>query len=42
MDSDYSKKNFVPSQVEKIKQLTNIDTVIAAEDGLRLAIKDLL
>lgn len=42
MDSDYSKKNFVPGQVEKIKQLTNVDNVIAAQDGLSLAIKDLL
>ena len=42
MDSDYSKRNFVPSQVEKIKQLTDIDNIIAAEDGLRLAVKDFL
>lgn len=42
MDSDYSKRNFVPSQVEKIKRLTDINTVIGAEDGLRFSIKDIL
>ena len=42
MDSGYSKRNFVSSQVEKIKQLTDIDNIIAAEDGLRIQLKDLL
>ncbi len=42
MDSDYSKRNFVPSQVEKIKRLTKIKNVFSAKDGLRLKIANLL
>ncbi len=42
MDSPLSKKNFVPSQVEKIKKLTNIKKVIGAYDGLKLKIEKLL
>lgn len=42
MDSPLSKKNFVPSQVEKIKNLTRIKHVIAAHDGLKLKLADLL
>ncbi|MBY9005859.1 MAG: hypothetical protein KGD63_03790 [Candidatus Lokiarchaeota archaeon] len=42
MDSPLSKKNYIPSQVEKIKKFTNIEKIIAAEDGLRLKIDDIL
>jgi ribonuclease BN (tRNA processing enzyme) len=42
MDSPLSKKNFVPSQVAKIKHSTNIKHVIAGYDGLLLEIADLL
>ena len=42
MDSPRSKKNFVPSQVEKFQEQTNIENVIAAQDGLKLKISALL
>jgi ribonuclease BN (tRNA processing enzyme) len=42
MDSPLSQKNFVPSQVAKIQALTNIERVIAGEDGLKLNILELL
>jgi ribonuclease BN (tRNA processing enzyme) len=42
MDSPRSDKNYVPSQVEKLKAKTNIKKIIAAEDGLKLKIIDLL
>ena len=42
MDSPRSKGNHVPSQVKKIKELTNIKHVIAAEDGLHIKIAELL
>jgi ribonuclease BN (tRNA processing enzyme) len=42
MDSPFSKKNYVPSQVEKIKKLTNVRNVIGAYDGLKLEIEKLL
>ncbi|MFO7794637.1 MAG: MBL fold metallo-hydrolase [Promethearchaeati archaeon] len=42
MDSPLSKMNYVPSQVEKIRKNTNIKNVIAAEDGLKLSLSDLL
>jgi ribonuclease BN (tRNA processing enzyme) len=42
MDSPISQKNFIPSQVAKIKSLTNIERVIAGEDGLKLNILELL
>jgi len=42
MDSPRSLKNFVPSQVEKLKEQTNIKNVIAAEDGLKIKIGKLL
>lgn len=42
MDSPTSKKNFVPSQVEKLKEQTKIKNIIAAEDGLKLKISELL
>ena len=42
MDGPRSKTNFVPSQVKKLKEKTNIKNVIAAEDGLKLDISELL
>jgi ribonuclease BN (tRNA processing enzyme) len=42
MDGPRSKKNFVPSQVVKLKEKTNIRNVIAAEDGLKIPINKLL
>ena len=42
MDSPRSTKNFVPSQVKKLKEKTNIKNVIAAEDGLKIKITELL
>ena len=42
MDSIYSPKNFVPSQLEKIREKTNVTKVVAAEDGLKLKISDFL
>jgi len=42
MDSPRSSKNFVPSQVEKLQDKTNIKKIIAAEDGLKLKIKDVI
>jgi ribonuclease BN (tRNA processing enzyme) len=42
MDSPRSEKNFVPSQVKKFREKTNIRKIIAAEDGLKISISDLL
>ncbi len=42
MDSPLSPKNFVPSQVEKLKVKTRIDKIIPANDGLKLKVKNLL
>jgi ribonuclease BN (tRNA processing enzyme) len=42
MDSPKSTKNYVPSQVKKIQKFTIIKNIIAAEDGLKIKIKDLL
>ena len=42
MDSHRSPKNFVPSQVKKLKEMTNIKHVIAAEDGLKIKLAELL
>ncbi|TXT61078.1 MAG: Ribonuclease BN [Promethearchaeota archaeon] len=42
MDSPLSPKNFVPSQVEKLKSQTTIEKIIPAEDGLKLDIYELL
>ena len=42
MDGPRSNKNFVPSQVKKLQEQTNIRRVIAADDGLKLKIGDLL
>ena len=42
MDSPRSTKNFVPSQVEKFQDQTSIKNVLAAQDGLKLKISQLL
>ncbi len=42
MDSPRSQKNFVPSQVKKLREKTNIKNVIAAEDGLKIKIDEIL
>ena len=42
MDGPRSQKNFVPSQLQKLKEKTNIKNIIAAEDGLRLHISELV
>ncbi|MFX0058732.1 MAG: MBL fold metallo-hydrolase [Candidatus Hodarchaeota archaeon] len=42
MDSPRSEKNFVPSQVKKLKDKTNIRKIIAAEDGLKINIEEIL
>lgn len=42
MDSPRSTKNHVPSQVNKLQKKTNIKRIIAAEDGLKIKIVDLL
>jgi len=42
MDSPTSERNFVPSQVKKLQEQTEIKKVIAAEDGMKLKIFDLL
>ncbi len=42
MDSVKSTKNYVPSQVKKLQENTNIKNIIAAEDGLKLKITELL
>ena len=42
MDGPRSKMNFVPSQVKKLKEMTDIKNVVAAEDGLKILINNLL
>ncbi|MCK4286973.1 MAG: hypothetical protein KAX18_12255, partial [Candidatus Lokiarchaeota archaeon] len=42
MDGPRSQKNHVPSQVVKLQKRTNIKRIIAAEDGLKLKIDQLL
>ena len=42
MDGPRSTKNHVPSQVKKLKDKTNIKNVIAAEDGMKIKIFELL
>jgi len=42
MDSPRSTKNYVPSQVKKLQESTNIKNIVAAEDGLKIKIKGLL
>jgi ribonuclease BN (tRNA processing enzyme) len=41
MDSPSSFKNYVPSQILKLKQATRIKKVIASKDGLKLKIEQL-
>ena len=42
MDSHFSPKNYVPSQLAKLREKTNIKTIMAAEDGQKIKISDLL
>jgi ribonuclease BN (tRNA processing enzyme) len=42
MDSPFSPKNFIPSQIEKLKEKTDIEKIIAAEDGAKIKIVDFL
>ncbi|MBA7583973.1 Ribonuclease BN [subsurface metagenome] len=42
MDSPFSPKNYIPSQIEKLKDKTNINKIIAAEDGAKIKIVDFL
>jgi len=42
MDSPFSPKNYIPSQIEKLREETNIKTIVAAEDGSKLKISDFL
>ncbi|MFX1323974.1 MAG: MBL fold metallo-hydrolase, partial [Promethearchaeota archaeon] len=42
MDGPRTVKNHVPSQVKKLKAQTKIRNIIAAEDGLRLRVDELL
>ncbi|MBD3254514.1 MAG: hypothetical protein GF383_05445 [Candidatus Lokiarchaeota archaeon] len=42
MDGPRSQKNLVPSQVKKFREQTQIKNIIAAEDGQKIRIKDLL
>ncbi|MHA1509404.1 MAG: MBL fold metallo-hydrolase [Promethearchaeota archaeon] len=42
MDSPLSPKNFIPSQIAKLREETNIKTIVAAEDGAKIKISDFL
>ena len=42
MDSLSSLKNYIPSQIEKLKEKTDINMIIAAKDGLKIEITDFL
>ncbi|MFX1496115.1 MAG: MBL fold metallo-hydrolase [Promethearchaeota archaeon] len=42
MDSYLSSKNFIPSQIEKLRNKTLIKNIVAAEDGLKLKIATLI
>ena len=42
MDSPFSIKNFIPSQIAKLRKETNIKTIVAAEDGSKIKISDFL
>ncbi len=42
MDSSFSPTNYVPSQLAKLRDETNIKTIIAAEDGSRIKISNFL
>jgi len=42
MDSIYSSKNYVHSQLKKLIEMTNIKSVIGAEDGMKIKIDKIL
>ena len=42
MDSPFSPKNYIPSQITKLREETNIKTIVAAEDGSIIKISDFL
>jgi len=42
MDSSFSPTNYVPSQLAKLRDETNIKTIIAAEDGSKIKISKFL
>lgn len=42
MDSSKSTKNYVPSQVKKLQENTYVKNIVAAEDGLKIKIAELL
>ena len=42
MDSQFSPKNYVPSQLIKLREETDIKKIIAAEDGFKIEILDFL
>ena len=42
MDSPFSPKNFIPSQIKKLKEKTDINMIIAAADGAKIKILDFL
>ncbi len=42
MDSPFSQKNFIPSQIEKLKEKTDINTIVAAEDGEKIKIAEII
>ncbi len=42
MDSPFSPKNYIPSQIAKLREDTNIKTIVAAEDGSKIKISDFL
>ena len=42
MDSDFLTKNFVPSQIEKLRQNTKVNQIIPAVDGLKIKIAKIL
>ncbi len=42
MDSNFSPKNYIPSQIAKLRGGTNIKTIVAAEDGSKIKISGFL
>ncbi len=42
MDSPFSPKNFIPIQISKLKEKTNIKNILAAEDGLKIKIQNII
>ena len=42
MDSPRSTKNYVPSQVKKLQEKTHIKNIVAAEDGLKIKVRELM